>query len=239
MYYIYKITNTVNNRVYIGQTNNPRLRWNKHKSVLKLHKVENPTLQEDYDIYGLDCFKFEIIAECSTRKQAIDLETFYIRKFGGIESDNVYNCQDNVTQNKLMIYRQNIKKIGSKRSDEFREKQRQFALSDGNGWRGKHHTEETRKRLSESHKGSKNSMYGKRGKDHPAYGSKRTQEQKEISRLANLGKRKYSKDFIEQLKKDYDKLGTYVAVGKLYNINPASVSNLIKYGTPAKPQKYK
>ena len=82
-------------------------------------------------------------------------------------------------------------------------------------------------------------MYGKRGKDHPAYGSKRTQEQKEISRLANLGKRKYSKNFIEQLKKDYDKLGTYVAVGKLYNINPISVSNLIKYGTPAKPQKYK
>ena len=54
---------------------------------------------------------------------------------------------------------------------------------------GKHHTEETKQKISESHKiynknnpnskiGLKNSMYGLKGKNNPNYGSKRTNEQK-------------------------------------------------------------
>lgn len=31
-FYIYKIINTINNKVYIGQTNNPSLRWSQHRS---------------------------------------------------------------------------------------------------------------------------------------------------------------------------------------------------------------
>src|SRR5271157_3263753 len=35
MHFIYKITNTINDKVYIGQTNNPSLRWSQHKSNAK------------------------------------------------------------------------------------------------------------------------------------------------------------------------------------------------------------
>lgn len=31
MYFIYRITNKINAKVYLGQTNNPALRWSQHK----------------------------------------------------------------------------------------------------------------------------------------------------------------------------------------------------------------
>lgn len=42
---------------------------------------------------------------------------------------------------------------------------------------GKHHTEETKQRISNATKGKNNPMYGKRGKDNPNTGLKRTEEQ--------------------------------------------------------------
>lgn len=35
MYYIYKITNTINNKIYIGQTVNIKHRFNNHKNNKK------------------------------------------------------------------------------------------------------------------------------------------------------------------------------------------------------------
>lgn len=32
IFYLYKITNLVNNKIYIGQTNDPKQRWSHHKS---------------------------------------------------------------------------------------------------------------------------------------------------------------------------------------------------------------
>lgn len=239
MFYVYEIRNIVNNKVYIGQTNNPRTRWASHKLRLKQNRSSNPPMQKDFNTFGIQNFKFKVLEECCTRERALEIETNYIHQFGGIECLSVYNCQDNITQNSLMIQHQNEKKIGSKRSKEFKEKQRQFALSDGNGWRGKHHSVETKSKLSKSHTGSKNAMYGLKGSQHPGYGQKRTEEQKEISRLANLGKRKYSKEFIEILREDYRRLGSYNAVSRLRGVNAISISNLLKYGTPAKPKNYK
>ena len=35
MHYLYKITNVINNKVYIGQTNSPNYRWYQHCSYAK------------------------------------------------------------------------------------------------------------------------------------------------------------------------------------------------------------
>lgn len=65
--FIYKITNIVNDNFYIGSTNNFKRRMFQHKSQLKNNKHSNKKLQNSYNKYGLDNFKFEIVEECEDR----------------------------------------------------------------------------------------------------------------------------------------------------------------------------
>jgi len=60
---IYKITNNVNGKFYIGSSNNIKRRWRHHKSMLKNGKHTSIHLQRAYDKYGLPAFSFEIIKE--------------------------------------------------------------------------------------------------------------------------------------------------------------------------------
>ena len=57
MGYIYKITNTVNNKVYIGQTKqDPNKRWRGHKNAIK-NGIGCPLLQKAFNKYGADKFR--------------------------------------------------------------------------------------------------------------------------------------------------------------------------------------
>jgi len=235
--FIYTITNKINNRVYVGQTNNFKRRMHEHKNILRSNAHSNPYLQEDYNLYGEENFVFEIVEECLNNENLFR-EDFWINYFGGIESNRTYNCQCSYKQNKFMIEKQNIKKLGRKRTNEFKLQQRERFLTN-NPMKGKHHSLKTRERLSETHKGELNFMYGKRGKNSPNYGRKQPQYVKDKCREVNLGKRKYTTIFISQLREDYEILGTYTAVAKKYNMNVKSITNLIKYGTPAHPSCYK
>ena len=58
--YIYKITNLINNKIYIGQTNNPKRRWQEHKN-LGYDTKETKLLYRAIKKYGKDNFVFEII----------------------------------------------------------------------------------------------------------------------------------------------------------------------------------
>lgn len=61
---IYKITNLVNNKVYIGQSRNLQSRITRHKYRLKNNEHINKHLQNSYNKYGNDSFKYEIIEYC-------------------------------------------------------------------------------------------------------------------------------------------------------------------------------
>lgn len=68
MGYIYKIENTVNNKVYIGQTvRNPIIRKEEHFNNLYNGTHHNSHLQYSFNKHG-DVFKFEIIEECPDEK---------------------------------------------------------------------------------------------------------------------------------------------------------------------------
>jgi len=60
---IYSITNTINRKVYIGQSTQYSQRWTKHKRNLRKNKHENKQIQRDYDEHGKDAFVFEVIEE--------------------------------------------------------------------------------------------------------------------------------------------------------------------------------
>lgn len=70
MPYIYKITNDINNRIYIGKTiDSVQIRWNHHKSdaFAPAHssKMEKRPLYEAIRKYGIEHFNIETIEECS------------------------------------------------------------------------------------------------------------------------------------------------------------------------------
>lgn len=90
MGFIYKITNIITNKCYIGETKkkNPELRWNEHK-----YKIEKgigcPALQDAVRKYGILNFKFEVLIICFD-KDRYKYEIEYIKKYNSI-SPNGYN----------------------------------------------------------------------------------------------------------------------------------------------------
>lgn len=83
---IYKITNNINGKIYIGQSNNIQRQFSEHQN-------RGATSRIPVDIaiqrYGKENFNFEIIEECSI-EQLNQKETYWITYFNSIE--NGYNC---------------------------------------------------------------------------------------------------------------------------------------------------
>lgn len=76
---IYKITNTINNKVYIGQSSNIEARWKKHKS-----SNDDFTIHKAMRKYGLQNFTFSVIEECS--KDLLDSrEIYWINYYNSLE----------------------------------------------------------------------------------------------------------------------------------------------------------
>ena len=76
IHYIYKISNTVNNTVYIGQTADLDNRWKQHlKNIYDTTKVNS--LYMDMKEFGVDKFNIEIIDTCFERHKFI-IEEYWI-----------------------------------------------------------------------------------------------------------------------------------------------------------------
>jgi group I intron endonuclease len=90
MHYIYKITNTNNNKIYIGQTNNPSLRWSQHKSSAK-HNKGQQVITRAITKYDADVFEFEVIVTCKTQDAVDFLEEQVIQQYDSRNRDKGYN----------------------------------------------------------------------------------------------------------------------------------------------------
>lgn len=87
MGYIYKITNLINNKIYIGKTERTiQQRWAEHKK--KVSQLDLP-LYRAIKKYGVDSFSIESIEECDNRE--IDQrENYWIKFYNSCEKG--YNC---------------------------------------------------------------------------------------------------------------------------------------------------
>ncbi len=89
-YYIYKIENIVNHKIYIGLTNNIKRRRCRHFGDLRRGVHDNHFLQKEYDIYGANNFSFNIEYEADCTDEEIGLkEQEYIKKYDSYR--NGYN----------------------------------------------------------------------------------------------------------------------------------------------------
>jgi len=90
MHFIYKISNNINQKIYIGQTNNPNLRWSQHKSSAKYSRGRQ-IITKAMAKYHIDNFHFEIIATCLDQEAADQAEENIIEQFQSRNPLNGYN----------------------------------------------------------------------------------------------------------------------------------------------------
>jgi group I intron endonuclease len=113
MGFIYKITNIVSGKCYIGETvrPNPETRWKQH--IQKINKGEGcPALRDAINKYGIDSFMFEVLIICFDEDR-YKYETEYIKK---------YNCQVPNGYNILPGGQYGGSRLGIKFSDESKKK---------------------------------------------------------------------------------------------------------------------
>lgn len=96
---IYKITNTINNKVYIGQSVNIHRRWRQH---INRAGRDNMPLHNAIYKYGKDNFLFEVIEEC-TIDLLDSMEQKWIQYYNSIIPYG-YNISSGGQHNKGAVY---------------------------------------------------------------------------------------------------------------------------------------
>lgn len=194
--FIYKITNLINGKIYIGQTTTTlEKRWKRHTWTCT---QKNPRMAITHAInkYGKENFTIELIYTASSISELNEKEIFYIKLFDSL-SPNGYN---------LSI-----------------------------GGMNRVHSEETRKKISESNKGRIVSDETRRKSSESHKGFKVTEETKEKLRIANTGKKVSEKTRLlcsEKLAKTYTlvsptgELVTFTNMTKFCKENNLSKSKL-------------
>lgn len=92
---IYKITNKINNKSYVGQTTQKiSERWRKHlKSTTKCTAMHN-AIQK----YGKESFTVEIVCTCISKEDLNEKESYYIKLFNTL-SPHGYNLKEGGSTN--------------------------------------------------------------------------------------------------------------------------------------------
>lgn len=87
---IYKITNNINKKIYIGCSVNIERRWISHKSesILEKNPQYNYSIHKAFRKYGIDNFSFEII-ELTSKAKLFEREKYWIGYYDSY--NNGYN----------------------------------------------------------------------------------------------------------------------------------------------------
>lgn len=165
MYKIYLVTNLLNSKKYVGIT-----KFSIEERFLQ-HTKRGFLLTEAIKKYGKQKFSVELVEKVESSEKAYKLEQYYIEKYN-TKSPNGYN----LTNGGDGIFGW---EVTEKYRQECSDKVKQLHKEKKVGMYGKTHTEETKKKMSESSK----------GKPKPwLIGRKVSEETKEKIRQVNLGK---------------------------------------------------
>ena len=151
---IYKITNTVNGRIYIGQTIKTLAhRWSQHTTSIK-----NCPLYNAFRRYGRDKFKMEAICSALSPEYLNELEQYFI-KFYDCMAPKGYNLTSGgdsaYTRSEHSRDRQRQAMLGHTVSDETKAKISATLMGREGVRRGAVLSEETRQKISAAQVGKK------------------------------------------------------------------------------------
>lgn len=219
-HYIYVIQNKINLKIYVGKTNNPDKRYKDHIYITNNSTNTNKFLiHRAINKYGKDNFLFQVIEEFENELDCLEAEKFWIEffrsdinRFGSEYGYNLTAGGDGI--------------LGLKHSQQAKNK-----ISKAN--KGRIFDQETRYRMSESHKGKPSSMLG----------HKQTNKQKKIQSERNSGSKNYfygkkfigiqnatsvlnEKQVIEIILLLKDKTHTQKEISKIYNVSLLTISRI-------------
>lgn len=132
----------MNGKRYIGYTENLTTRRGKHWWSLDNNKCENPHLQYAWKEYGKSAFIYETIEECD-KEYLPSMEHYWCIMLDTHNPEHGYNIAPTHPH----------KRYNTTPTDEQRKKMRDAKIGSKNKFYGKHHTEETKKKLSSKFKG--------------------------------------------------------------------------------------
>lgn len=118
---IYCFTNLVNGKKYVGQTSNEKQRYNNHLSSSQNEQAAGHQypLSRAIRKYGVDNFKFEVLAKDLNYEKANDLEIYYIELYDSIENGyNQISGGENASKPKTEEAKINMSKAKARFSDE-------------------------------------------------------------------------------------------------------------------------
>jgi group I intron endonuclease len=90
---VYKTTNLINGKIYIGQDSNADPKYFGSGNLLK----------KAFKKYGIESFKKEILEECTSKKDLNDKEKYWINFFNSTNKKIGYNISEGGTGGKLTI----------------------------------------------------------------------------------------------------------------------------------------
>lgn len=127
---IYKITNIINNKIYIGSAAYYDKRIGDHVSNLRKGKHHNKHLQFAWNKYNENNFVFEILEKVDCKENLRDREQYYIDLYRPFDPNIGYNLCKLAERNRF----------GMKMPESAK-------IKIGNFWRGKKHSEERKAKL--------------------------------------------------------------------------------------------
>lgn len=202
---VYLIRNLKNSKGYVGGTTDINRRWTIHKCNLNSNKHGNSHLQSDWNLYGKQCFEFQIIELCESDVLILK-EQKWIDFYNSVNSALCYNVCLVVGSGKGIRHTDTSrKKISMANKGRIRSLEARLRYSVAKSgkrhplWK-KHHSKETRLKMSHAHSGKKFSEEHKRkiseankGKRHRSKGRICTEETRKKISKANKGQIPWNK----------------------------------------------
>jgi group I intron endonuclease len=143
---IYKITNMITNKVYIGQTwKTLEERWEQHQKLDSCIKLYN-----SIQFHGANKFKLEILSTVESQEIANDLEKHFIKYYDAIK--NGYNIREGGAGGKFKLTDEQKQKISKAL------KGRKFSVSHIAKLKNRVMSKETKSKISEARLGKHNSI---------------------------------------------------------------------------------
>lgn len=172
--YIYKITNLINNKIYIGKTKySIETRFKNHLWSIDHHRTKS-LLYDAMNKYGKDNFKIEQIDQADSLEELNEKEQYWISKLNSRNPSIGYNiCKggecgpggpmfkdhQHTEQTKQQM---SIDRSGSKnanygnrwnQSDDLKALHSRLSSGENNGMYGRHHSDQTKELIRDSKKG--------------------------------------------------------------------------------------
>lgn len=143
MYAIYLLTNTCNDKVYVGYSKDPNKRWNGHKRIAMGSNTKKQRIHNAIVKYGIAAFTFVIIeSNINSRSQACIRERFWISYYDSYNREKGYNGTPGGDGGPTFLgkkhtdeWRQHMSLIQRNRSPEWKENFRRAQQNRDEEWR--------------------------------------------------------------------------------------------------------